>query len=56
MNTYTVRFSKENWGKIYQTIVKADDEHQAFILARDECESKGIKLPKEIWTRITKHK
>ena len=57
MSKYTITFVKENgYKKHYQTIVDAKDETQAFLKARDEAESKGIKLPDEVWTRIHKHK
>lgn len=48
-----IRFSKENYGKYYETIVEAENEKEAFLLARDEAEQKGIKLPKECWVRTT---
>jgi hypothetical protein len=57
MPKYTITFVKENgYKKHYQTIVDAEDEIQAFLKARDEAKSKGIKLPDEIWTRTHKHK
>jgi len=56
MPKYTITFSKENGGKYYQTIVDAEDEQKAFLKAREEAESKGIKLPDEVWTRTHKHK
>lgn len=54
MSRYRIRFSKENGGKYYQTIVDAIDEAQAFRKAADEAKSKGIDLPDEVWTRIEK--
>jgi len=56
MPKYTITFSKENWSKIYQTVVEAENEQWAFLKARDEAEAKGIKLPDEIWTRTKQHK
>ena len=56
MDKYTIRFSKENGGKYYSTIVGANSEQEAFLKAREEAESKGIVLPDEVWTRTTKHK
>lgn len=57
MPKYTITFSKESgFGKHYQTIVEATDEKEAFLKARDEAISKGIKLPDEVWTRTHKHK
>lgn len=57
MPKYTITFVKENGFKNhYQTIVGAEDEKQAFLKARDEAEKKGIKLPKEVWTRTHRHK
>ena len=56
MPKFTITFSKEHGGKYYQTVVEAKDEKEAFFLARDEAESKGIKLPDEVWTRTKQHK
>jgi hypothetical protein len=57
MPKYTITFVKENgYKKHYQTIVDAENETQAFLKARDEAKSKGIKLPDEVWTRTYKHK
>jgi 3-deoxy-D-arabino-heptulosonate 7-phosphate (DAHP) synthase class II len=57
MSRYTITFVKENGFKNhYQTVVEAVDEKEAFLKARDEAESKGIELPKEVWTRTHKHK
>lgn len=56
MSKYTITFSKEHGGRYYQTIVEANDETEAFLKARDEAESKGIKLPDEVWTHTKKHK
>jgi len=56
MPKYTITFSKENWGRYYQTIVDAKDEKCAFLKAREEAISKNIKLPDEVWTRIKQHK
>lgn len=51
MTKYRITFSKEYGGKYYKTTVEAKYEQEAFIKARDEAESKGIKLPDEVWTR-----
>lgn len=52
MGKYKITFAKENGIKnYYQTVVEADTESEAFIKARDEAESKGVKLPEEVWTR-----
>lgn len=57
MPKYTITFVKENgFNNYYQTIVEADDDKQAFIIARDEAELKGIKLPNELWIRTHRHK
>lgn len=56
MPKYTITFSKERIGKYYQTIIEAENEQKAFIVARDEAEEKGIKLPDEVWTRTHHHK
>lgn len=56
MNKYTITFAKEHSGKYYQTIVEAENEQEAFLKARDKAKSKGINLPKEVWTRTHKHK
>ena len=56
MPKYTITFSKERGGKYYQTIVEEEDEQKAFIKARNEAETKGIKLPDEVWTRTHHHK
>lgn len=50
MKKYKIRFSKDNGGKYYQTVVEAADEKEAFLKARKEAESKGILLPDEVWT------
>jgi hypothetical protein len=51
METYEVTFSE---GVNYKTTVVAEDETEAFIKARDEAISKGIRLPVEVWTHIEK--
>jgi hypothetical protein len=51
METYEVTFSE---GVNYKTTVVAEDETEAFIKARDEATSKGIRLPVEVWTHIEK--
>jgi hypothetical protein len=51
MNTYEVTFSE---GINYKTTVQAEDESEAFIKARDEAATKGIRLPVEVWTNIEK--
>lgn len=56
MPRYTITLAKEHGGKYYQGIVDAEDEKEAFKKVRTEAESKGIKLPDEIWTRTHKHK
>ena len=57
MPKYTITFLKDNGYKnYYQTVVEAEDEKQAFLKARDEAKSKGVKLPKEVWTRTHHHK
>ena len=57
MPKFTITFVKENGYKnLYQTIVEATTETEAFIKAREEAESKGIKLPSEVWTRTHQHK
>lgn len=56
MPKFTITFSKENMKRIYQTIVSAESEKEAFCIARDEAESKGLELPDEIWTRTHQHK
>jgi hypothetical protein len=56
MPKYTITFSKERGGTYYTTIVEAENEQKAFIKARDEAETKGIKLPDEVWTRTHHHK
>ena len=56
MPKFTITFSKENMKRIYQTIVTAENEKEAFLLARDEAQGKGIELPDEVWTRTHEHK
>jgi hypothetical protein len=56
MDKYTITFSKEYGGRYYKAIVEATDETDAFLKARKEAESKGIKLPDEVWTHTKKHK
>lgn len=51
MYTYEVTFSE---GVNFKTTVQAEDETQAFIIARDEATAKGIRLPVEVWTHIEK--
>ena len=51
MYTYEVTFSE---GVNFKTTVQAEDETQAFIIARDEATAKGIRLPVEVWTNIQK--
>ena len=51
MDNYEVTFSE---GVNFKTTVQAEDETQAFIIARDEAKSKGIRLPVEVWTHIEK--
>lgn len=51
MDTYEVTFSE---GVNFKTTVQAEDETQAFIIARDEATAKGIRLPVEVWTHIEK--
>jgi hypothetical protein len=51
MKKYKITFSKERGGVYYKTIVEAETDKEAFFKARDEAESKGIKLPDEVWTR-----
>ena len=55
MSKYTVTFSKENWERLYQTVVEAETEQAAFQLAVKEAEEKGIEIPDEVWSRIKKH-
>lgn len=52
MPKFSIRFSKENWKMYYSTVVEAGDQQEAVLRARDKAESKGIKLPDEVWTRI----
>ena len=54
MSKYTVTFSKENWERLYQTVVEAETEQAAFQLAVKEAEEKGIEIPDEVWSRIKK--
>ncbi len=57
MAKYTITFVKENGlKKLFQTIVDAEGEKQAFLKARYEAELKGINLPNEVWTRTHLHK
>lgn len=49
---YKVRFSKENWRKIYSTTVEAETEQEAFLKAVKEAEQKDIIIPEEVWTSI----
>lgn len=56
MDKYTIRLSKENGGKLYQTIVESENETVAFLLAVKEAQSKGINIPDEVWTYSKKHK
>ena len=57
MPKFTITFVKENgFKKHYQTIVEAEDETAAFLLARNEAKEKGINLPDEVWTRTHQHK
>lgn len=52
MSRYKVKFSKENIGKLYSTVVEAPTEQQAFLKAVAVAEKKGIKVPDEVWTTI----
>lgn len=56
MDKYTITFSKEYGGRYYQSVVEAIDETDAFLKAIAEAESKGIKLPDEVWIHTKKHK
>jgi hypothetical protein len=56
MSKYKIRFSREHGSKLFQTIVEANNETEAFLKARDEAKSKGINLPNEVWTRTQKIK
>ena len=57
MPKYTITFVKDNGYKnYYQTIVTAENEKEAFLMARNEAKEKGIELPKEVWTRTHQHK
>lgn len=56
MEKFTVTLSKEHGGKYYQTVVEAESEQEAFLIAAREAKEKGIILPDEVWTRFKKHK
>ncbi len=56
MKKYKIRFSKESAGKLYSTIIEANSEKEAFFLAVKEAESKGIKIPNEVWASTTEIK
>ena len=53
MTKFKVRFSKENWKKIFETVVECETESQAFKIAMDRAERDGHIIPDEVWTRIT---
>jgi len=46
----------DNHKRIYQAIVEAENEIDAFKLAVNEAENKGCIIPDEVWTRTKKHK
>ena len=53
MNRYKLRFSKENTGKLFSTVVEASTEQEAFLKAVKLAEEKGVNVPDEVWTNIT---
>lgn len=56
MNKYNVRFSKENTGKLFSAVVEASTEKEAFSKAVKLAEEKGVIIPNEVWTKITRLK
>lgn len=50
MTKYKITFSTERGVKYYSSTVEAENEKDAFLKIREKVESKGKRLPDEVWT------
>ena len=56
MKRYTITLSNDNYKRLYQTFVDAENEQEACVKAVQEAEEKGIYIPDEPWVRTKEHK